>query len=73
MDAENTSAEELTAELRDEIAGFTLKVCEPLYWHDRSRPWPKNVRGGRVLYLNGCQVGGFGGSYTVLEINRIIT
>jgi hypothetical protein len=30
---------------RKEIAAFTLRVCKPLYWHDRNLAWPKKVRG----------------------------
>jgi hypothetical protein len=30
---------------RKEIAEFTLRVCKPLYWHDRNLAWPKKVRG----------------------------
>jgi hypothetical protein len=34
----------LNAEARKEIAAFTLRVCKPLYWHDRLLLWPKEIR-----------------------------
>ena len=29
-----------------EASNFTLRVCTPLYWHDRRVPFPKDMRGG---------------------------
>jgi hypothetical protein len=33
-------------EFASEVSNFTLRVCTPLYWHDRRVPFPKDVRGG---------------------------
>jgi hypothetical protein len=36
---------------RKEIAAFTLRVCKPLYWHDRNLAWPKKVRGASCFIV----------------------
>jgi hypothetical protein len=38
-------------EALNEISNFTLKVCTPLYWHDRRTPFPKEMRGGSCFIL----------------------
>ncbi len=35
----------------DQVADFTLKVCTPLYWHDRRVPFPKKVEGASCFIL----------------------
>jgi hypothetical protein len=35
----------------DEISQFTLRVCTPIYWHDRAAPFPKDVRGASCFFL----------------------
>jgi hypothetical protein len=34
-----------------EIANFALAACKPLFWHDRSVRWPKDVHGGSCFVL----------------------
>jgi hypothetical protein len=34
-----------------EISSFTLRVCTPIYWHDRTKPFPKEVRGASCFFL----------------------
>lgn len=34
-----------------QIADFGLKVCIPLYWHDRAVRWPKRVRGASCFAI----------------------
>jgi hypothetical protein len=41
----------LPAEFLEQISDFTLKVCRPLYWHDRRVPFPKEMRGGSCFVL----------------------
>jgi hypothetical protein len=33
------------------ISNFTLRVCTPIYWHDRRRPFPKDVQGASCFFL----------------------
>ncbi len=33
------------------VLDFTLRVCMPLYWHDRLLPWPKPVTGASSFVL----------------------
>jgi hypothetical protein len=33
------------------VLDFTLRVCMPLYWHDRLLPWPKPVTGASCFVL----------------------
>lgn len=35
----------------NEVSKFTLRVCTPLYWHDRRVPFPKDMRGGSCFIL----------------------
>jgi hypothetical protein len=41
----------LPADLLKEVADFTLKVCTPLYWHDRKALFPKRLIGGSCFVL----------------------
>jgi hypothetical protein len=41
----------LPPEVLKEVAAFTLKVCTPLYWHDRRVPFPKKVEGASCFIL----------------------
>jgi hypothetical protein len=34
-----------------EVSEFTLNICTPLYWHDRTVPFPKELRGGSCFIL----------------------
>ncbi len=38
-------------EVLDELFAFTLRVCTPLYWHDRRVPFPKKFVGGSCFVL----------------------
>jgi hypothetical protein len=39
------------AGFKQEVSNFTLRVCTPIYWHDRRVSFPKDVRGGSCLIL----------------------
>ena len=39
------SERDLPPEFAREISTFTLRVCTPIYWHDRRQPFPKDVQG----------------------------
>ena len=47
----NQSNDTLSADARKEIFAFTLKICKPLYWHDRNLSWPKKVRGASCFVV----------------------
>lgn len=40
-----------TTDAMSEVANFTLKVCTPIYWHDRHVRFPKEVEGGSSFIL----------------------
>jgi hypothetical protein len=39
------------SDFANEIGNFTLRVCTPLYWHDRRVPFPKDIRGASCFIL----------------------
>ncbi|MCW6512994.1 hypothetical protein [Lichenifustis flavocetrariae] len=41
----------LGPELLNEISLFTLRVCTPIYWHDRELAFPKEVQGASCFFL----------------------
>jgi hypothetical protein len=58
------------ADCRKERADFTLRICAPLYWHDRTLPFPKELRGGSCFFLRfGAGLVGVTANH-VLEIYR---
>jgi hypothetical protein len=58
------------ADFRKEIADFTLRICTPIYWHDRTLPFPKELRGGSCFFLRfGAGLVGVTANH-VLEIYR---
>jgi hypothetical protein len=38
-------------EFTQEVSNFTLRVCTPIFWHDRRVPFPKDMRGGSCFIL----------------------
>ena len=46
-----TGNPDLPPEFFDWISNFTLRVCTPIYWHDRRRPFPKDVQGASCFFL----------------------
>jgi hypothetical protein len=49
------NVEDLGEEARKHILDFTLSVCVPLYWHDRSLRFPKPVTGASCFVLRFVQ------------------
>jgi hypothetical protein len=47
----STTNSPLPLEALKEIADFTLRICTPLYWHDRRTLFPKEVEGGSCFIL----------------------
>ena len=45
------SERDLPPEFAREISTFTLRVCTPIYWHDRRQPFPKDVQGASCFFL----------------------
>ncbi len=45
------SERDLPPEFAREISAFTLRVCTPIYWHDRRQPFPKDVQGASCFFL----------------------
>ena len=41
----------LPPEFVTEISAFTLRVCTPIWWHDRRQPFPKDVQGASCFFL----------------------
>jgi hypothetical protein len=40
-----------TADFNEQVSDFTLRVCTPIYWHDRTVGFPKELRGGSCFIL----------------------
>lgn|SRR5579872_4271494 len=51
-DRENPQA--FPADFFNEVNNFALRVCTPIYWHDRRLPFPKEVHGGSCASGNIC-------------------
>ena len=45
------SERDLPPEFAREISTFTLRVCTPIYWHDRGQPFPKDMQGASCFFL----------------------
>jgi hypothetical protein len=45
------TVDELGPDLPIHVAHATRMCCMPLFWHDRSLPWPKTVTGGSCFVL----------------------
>lgn len=45
------SERDFPTEFFGEISNFTLRVCTPIYWHDRQQPFPKDVQGASCFFL----------------------
>jgi hypothetical protein len=43
--------QEIPQEVRDEVAALTLRVAQPLIWHDRTEGWPKRLDGATCFFL----------------------
>jgi hypothetical protein len=46
-----TNESSLPSDFLTEVSNFTLRVCTPIYWHDRRLPFPKEMRGGSCFTL----------------------
>jgi hypothetical protein len=42
---------DLPPEFFDWISNSTLRVCTPIFWHDRRHPFPKDVQGASCFFL----------------------
>ena len=45
------ASQALPADFLNEVSNFTLRVCTPIYWHDRRLPFPKEVQGASCFIL----------------------
>jgi hypothetical protein len=41
---------DLPPEFFDWISNFTLRVCTPIFWHDRRHPFPKDGKAHRASF-----------------------
>jgi len=58
----------------EEVSAFTLKICTPIYWHDRDMPFPKEVRGASCFMLRfGEQIVGVTANHVIEEYKQALS